>query len=629
MSGISPEILQDLGRASDIRRRAAKYLRVPKPLTVSDWADRFRHVPAESTSEPGRWRTSRFPFLREIMDFLSKDSPVHRVVVMKGTQLGFTETGLNWIFYTIAHAPGPMLYVQKTDKDIQDFISQRVEGSLSAMPAISKLIRMGKGRKAGSTTKRRNFPGGILFFGHAGSASGMRSRPVGKLVLDEVDSYTLDLSQEGNPVDLAIKRTSNFPDHKIYELSTPKIEETSRINRDFLAGDQRFYYVPCPFCDHYQVIHWQDEISGHRGIQWEEGKPETAVMVCEECGAAIDEHHKTKMLAAGEWRATNPEGRFPSYHISALYSPLGFYSWKQAVEEFLDAKASGDPTALKTWIQTTLGEPWRESLTAMISTDDLYRRREVYPAPVPEMVHVLTAGVDIQEDRIEMEVVGWGKGEESWAIDYKVLTGSTESMEVWGLLTEALNRTYLHETGVEIPIMIAAVDSSFNTKRTYAFTSKHPKAYAIKGKEGFGIAPVVRGKRPVVPGVVLRIVAVDEYKLALKHRLNFTEPGPGFCHWPRAVVVDGKPQEIQTFEQDYFNQLRAEHLEKYMTGGRERLRFTKPSASTRNEALDCRVYATAALKIRGIDLSKVEGPGPMVLQVPKRRKGVRKLSDGV
>jgi len=294
----------------------------PDPLLkVSEWADQHRRLSGKGAAEPGPWRTSRTPYLREIMDCLSPSSPYERVVFMKGAQVGATETGNNWIGYVIHHAPGPMLAVLPTGEMAKRNSRQRIDPLIEDSEVLSSLVKPARARDSGNTVLTKAFQGGVLAMTGANSAVGLRSMPVRYLFLDEVDGYPGDIDGEGDPVALAEARTRTFARRKVFIVSTPTVKGVSRIEREFEASDQRRYFVPCPHCGHFQWLEFER-------LRWDKGRPETAHYLCAECEGHIQEHHKTRMLEAGEWRATaaSEQGseKTAGFHISSLYSPIGW-----------------------------------------------------------------------------------------------------------------------------------------------------------------------------------------------------------------------------------------------------------------------------------------------------------------
>jgi len=584
------------------------------PLLIDEWSDQYRILPEMSAHEAGLWRTDRFPFLRRIMQLLSPSHPCQQIVVMKGAQLGFTECAVNYMFYTIDYSPAPMLYVQKTLVDVEVFVKQRVEPSLDEMPDLATRVgTQSRGRKTGDTAKVKTFPGGMIRFGGANSAASLRSMPIERLLLDEEDSYEQDIQEEGSPSELAIRRTANFPKRKIYRLSTPTIKETSVIEPLYEQGTKERYYVPCPHCGNMDYIRWSN-------IKWENDDPATACLVCEKCGVLIEERHKTAMLLHGEWRAENPDAKYPSFHISSLYSPYGFYKWNQAVDLYLRAVRQHDNTLLKTFVNTVLGETWSES-GRIIKASILEERKEDYGADVPEGVLILTAATDVQKDRLETEVIGWGRGMESWGIEYAVFRGDTEKPDVWIQLDQFLNRGWRTKVGSVMPIAITAIDSGFLTKTVYEFCRirQHRNIFPVKGDEGWGHGYIDRPMRMNKYGVWPFRAFVDEIKNKLYSYFQIKESGPGLCHWPKKDCYD----------KAYFNQLTSEFLDRKWTAGRYRLKWILPQGR-RNEALDVRCLNVAALHILNPQFDSLQMPEQQIAiqrQGPRRRRRV--MSRGI
>lgn len=343
---------------------------------------------------------------------------------MKGAQIGGTEAGNNWIGYIIDRAPGAMLVVQPTVEMGKRWSKGRLAPLIEDTPCLRNKVKDPRARDSGNTVQSKIFPGGQVVITGANSAVGLRSMPVRYLFCDEVDAYPPDADSEGDPLTLAIKRTSTFSRRKIFIVSTPTIKGLSRIEKEFEATDKRYFFVPCPFCGGYQVLKWE-------GLKYDANDFQVAY-VCEFCKKEIGEHYKTQMLSQGEWRPTVAEKtdeRVIGFHLSSLYSPIGWLSWEQCARDYEAAK--NDDQLLKSWANTTLGIPWEEKGDSP-DWGVLFDRRESYKiGTVPLGGYVLTAGVDVQNDRIELEIVAWGRNHESWSVDYKVILGSPSSVAPW------------------------------------------------------------------------------------------------------------------------------------------------------------------------------------------------------
>lgn len=569
----------------------------PEPsLTVSDWADRYRILDSSASSESGRWRTSRTPYLKEIMDCLSvSEILVQTVVFMKGAQIGATEAGNNWLGYVIHHAPSPLLYVMPTSEMVKRASKQRIAPLLEATPELKERISSPRSRDSGNTIMMKEFDGGALVMTGANSAVGLRSMPARYLFLDEIDAYPGDLDGEGDPISLAMKRTSTFKrNRKVFMPSTPTLKGLSHIERLFEQSDKRYYFVPCPVCNSYQRITWDK-------MHWEDAAPHLVHMTCESCGHLIPESAKTDMLAKGEWRSTavSTDLTLRGYHLSALYSPLGWYGWGEAVKEFLLAK--DDPSSMKTWINTVLGETYEEG-AELVDVSTLLARLQPFTS---DQARVRTIGVDVQKDRLEFTVIDWGYEEEAWVYEHVIIPGDTATPDPWGLLDLELEAYSPH---------CVAIDSGYNTSMVEAFVANKRFCYAVKGISGTA--------RPIVEDAIrrrqrLRLrnkkvipkepIGVDQAKSIIYARLKKTNPGPGYIHF----------RQTPSFDKEYFDQLAAETINTKKVAGRIHTQWVQ--LRNRNEALDCMVYALAAVRLSGVSLVPREVK-PESKKVPERSK---------
>lgn len=572
---------------------AREALRPDPMLTVSEWADAHRMLSQRASAEPGTWRTDRTPYLREIMDCLSATSAVEKVVFMKGAQVGGTEAGNNWLGYVIDNCPGPMLMVQPTVEMAKRNSKTRIAPLIEESPTLREKVRDPRSRDSSNSLLAKEFPGGVVVMAGANSAAGLRSMPVRFLFLDEPDAYPGDVDGEGDPCTLAEARTRTFSRRKIFYVSTPTLAGRSRIEREFMDSDMRFFEVPCPLCGAYQQLVWPQ-------MKWVEGHPETARYQCAHCDCEFEEHHKNKILSRGQWVAQNPQGKWRGYHISTLYSPLGWFSWQQCVEAYLQAQKTDE--AMRVFQNTILGLTYADTGEAP-DWELLYGRREQYAiGQVPDPVVFLTAGIDVQKDRLEMEVVGWGRNLESWSIDYVVLHGDTASDEVWEQLSAQVRQDYGRTDGMRMPIRMAAIDTGFRTQEVYRWVKSQSamRVMAVKGREQQAtiisqpstVEVTVRGKR-IRGGIKVWPVGVSVAKSELygwlrrKLPSNLEDGLPyGWCHFPQ------HPEE-------YFKQLTAESLVSRIVRGYQKYQWEK--TRDRNEALDCRVYNRAAAMTVGAD----------------------------
>ena len=568
-------------------------LRPDPVLTVSEWADRHRFLSQRASAEPGRFQTSRTPYLREIMDKLSSNDPTNRVVFMKGAQVGGTEAGNNWLAYSIDCSPAPFLAVSPTLEMAKRNSRTRIDPMVEECPRLREKVRDPKARDSGNSMLQKLYPGGVLVLAGANSASGLRSMPAKMLFADELDAWPENLDGEGSALDLAEARTRTFSRRKILIVSTPTLAGRSAIEREFLAGSMKFFHVPCVHCGAYQKLVWSQ-------IKWVDDDPDTVRYVCEHCGGHLQDHHKTKMLAAGQWIAENPEGDgTESYHISTLYSPLGWYSWKDCVSSYLKAQKSEN--ALKVWTNTILGETWAEQGEAP-DWQDLYNRRERYPiGQVPEAGCVLTMGVDVQQDYLAFEVVAWAPGLESWSIDWGNIPGDTASDEVWRELTAKVGTTYPTADGLRMSIRMVAVDTGYRTQDVYRWVKSQPptRVLAIKGRDAQAVivgqptnAEIGQKGRKIKSGLKVWPIGVSVAKSELygwlrrKARADADELPHGWLHFPE-------------YDEEFFKQLTAETLTQKTVRGYPRYVWEK--TRDRNEALDTRVYARACAQMLGCD----------------------------
>jgi phage terminase large subunit GpA-like protein len=567
-------------------------LRPEQPLTVSEWADKHRRLSSKASAEPGPWRTNRTPYLKEPMDCLSTTSTVQRVVMMFAAQTGKTECGSNWLGYVIAHAPGPMLLVQPTVEMAKRLSKQRLESLITETPCLSERIAPSRSRDSGNTMFSKEFAGGMMLLTGSNSAVGLRSTPCRYIFCDEIDAFPADVDGEGDPVSLAEKRATTFARRKILLTSTPTVKDFSRIEAEYERSDQRRFYVPCPCCDAMQWLKWPQ-------LKWEKNDPATAAYECEVCRERFAEIHKPAMLRRGEWRATAPsDGKTAGFQLSGLYSPLGWLSWADMVDDFLRAKT--DAPMLKSFVNTRLAETWEEDFASKVSADVLLERCEPYKAGVlPDGALAVTIGVDVQGgggsagDRLAVSVWAWGRDEEGWLIDHQEIHGDPCRPEVWKQLDLLVLHDWEHVSGGKLRADVVAIDSGGHaTAEVYQYARERAGAgvIAIKGQSQRGKPPIGKASkvdinaqgRTLKRGAAVFPVGGDTVKTTLFGRLKHNERGPGYLHFHAQTGAE------------YFEQLTAEKQAlRYVKGFPVREWVKKPSA--RNEALDCLVYAYAAV----------------------------------
>lgn len=590
----------------------------PRPrLTVSQWADRYRVVPPGTSPEPGQWRTDRVPYLREMLDAIS-DPSVERISIMAASQVAKSELILSAIGYFAHQDPSPILLVQATEDAMRGFSKERVAPMFAASPALQGLLDDSE-RSPANTVMLRQFPGGMLACAWAGSASSLASRPIRVVLGDELDRWPDTTGRDGDPWAQAVQRTSNFFNRKVIAVSTPTVESFSAIARLYDDSDQRRYHVPCPRCGALQVLEWSGVI-----YKREDGERDLDAVHyrCAHCRGRIEERDRPAMIAAGEWRAENPGHRHRGYQISALYSP--WVRWRELAGEWIKANAERDKRGQQEFINLRLGETWTEE-SERITVEALEKNREPYDVEVPDGVLFLTAGVDVQDNRLEAEVVGWGVGRESWGIAYEVVAGDTATGDPWARLDAFLAKTWKRPDAREVGLWCVCVDSGgHRTQDVYEFCRARlaRNVFAIKGYAGAGKPIVGKASTSNQLRVPLYPVGADTGKEAVYSRLALAAPGAGYCHFPIGAGYDDA----------FFKGLVSEKRVVKIRAGRRVQEWKQVHA--RNEPLDIRVYATAAMELLMPDFAalaaaeeKARGAAPAATSAAPQRR--RMLSKGI
>lgn len=592
-------------------RRSATHLVPPPDMLPSVWAEQNIRIPV-GNAIPGPISFANAPYQRGMVDVI-KEPGVRRVDYMTGAQLGKTTVQQCIVGYFIDHEPRSQIFAQPSQGDMQTFQETKLQPMLDANPKIARKIAKPRGREGVNNSRIKSYIGGWLMFSWAGSPKTARGRSAPVTHADEVDG--MPPTAEGDFVELLGQRSASFGDQQLQtRSSTPTIKGVSRIEKGFLAGDQRRFYVPCPDCGEAQHLKWE-RISweGRQSTGWDdadkdaepgvEHHPDTAVYTCEHCGSCWDDGMRIAAIRGAEaaghgWKASKPFKGHASFHAPEWLST--FRRLRDIVQSYLDKLGIGD---LQSFMNVSGAETWEER-GEQADPDSLRGRAERSPylsGTVPMGGLVLTAGVDMQPDRLEVEVVAWGHGEESWSVDYLVLWGDPDAGDVWDELEEILSGTWAHESGVQLPITAACVDTggtNGNTQSAYDWLRGKTgrSVFAVKGGGTWG-SPIVAAPNRKQSGKTARkvdlfIVGANEAKLTVMRRLAVAKPGPGYCHFPR----DRDP--------DWFNQLTAEKLvTRYVKGYPVReWHQTRP----RNEALDCRQYALAALKIKNPSMRRAQ-----------------------
>lgn len=514
------------------------------------------------------------------------------IVVMSSAQVGKTEIVNNIVGYIVDKNPGPVLLLQPTLEMATAWSKDRLAPMLRDTPALFGKVQDARARDSGNTLLHKTFLGGHLTMAGANSPASLASRPIRDVLCDEVDRYPVSAGTEGDPVNLAKKRSTTFPNRKLILTSTPTVKGASRIESAYEESRQGKFFVPCPHCETYQSLKWAN-------VQWTD--KELASYACDVHGCVIEEKDKGRMVARGEWRfkvdladgevewvaEMNPKNGKVGFHVNELYST--WRTWEEIKVDFLSAK--GNSETLKTWVNTTLGETFEEE---GVTSDPhiLYQRREDYT--IPDAVKVLTIGIDVQGDRLEYEIVGWGEGRENWGVKYGILMGDPDHSEVWSELTTVLKSTYRNENDLPMTISAGCIDSGgHHTQIVYNYCKGRPIArlYAIKGMAGEGRA--IANPRDVIGYPHKRkviIIGVDTAKATMLGSLNQIEVGEGYSHFP------------MSYDEEFFHQITAEKLVTKFVKGFPRKEWVKTRA--RNEACDNRAYNYAALELLNPDLSK-------------------------
>lgn len=592
-----------------VRELMLQFLAPPPMLSVTEWAERHRSLSSKDSSEPGPYRVARTPYAREPMDCLSQHSDIDEIVLMWGAQTSKSTIGMNWVGYTIATNPGSMLLGQPTLDLAKKFSRQRIAPMIQESDALRQRVRENRSRDDANTTLLKEYAGGFLVIAGANSAAGLRSMPIRDLFLDEIDAYPHDVDGEGDPIGLAEARQSTFARRKRLKTSTPTVAGRSRIEAAFLESDQRHYYVPCPHCGDHQVLKWgADQPFGLRWRRDDAGLvvPQSVAYVCRHCGAEIAEHAKPTMLAGGEWRphSLTAAPRRRGYHLSSLYSPLGWLSWATLADEWVKAmrsKSTGDHGPLQVFINTRLAETFK--IEGAKTNADVLRQRaksETYRLRLcPRACLLLTCFVDVQDNRLVATTWGWGRGEESWVIDDRVIYCDPGQWSSWLQLDGYLGSRFPHEGGQRLAIDAVGIDTGGHyTHHVYRYVMlrESRRVHATKGDSVLG-KPIVAGTprkqdvnadgQIIKDGVKLWFIGTDTAKDLLFNRLRIAQPGAGYIHMSPELG------------DDFFDELTAEERVEQRSARGTESRWVNPGKK-RNERTDTAVgnlFLAARLKL--------------------------------
>ena len=605
-------------------KRIFEVLKPPPDLKLSEWADQYRRLSSEASAEPGRWRTEKAPYQKEIMDAIT-DITIKKVVVMSAAQVGKTDAViLNPIGYYIHYDPSPMMVLQPTIQMAESFSKERLSPMLRDTPVLSERVN-DKSRNSGNTILQKIFPGGHVTMVGANSPASLASRPIRILLADEIDRYPATAGTKGDPLLLAAKRLTTFWNKKEVNVSTPGNKETSRIAVEYEHSSRGEWNTPCPCCGELQPLKWGN-------VDFDKDDLSEIRYVCEKCGVISNEIEWKEHFKEGCFIHEDPENPVKGFHLNTLASTLA--TWREVVEKFLKAneeKKKGNIELLKTWTNTELGETWEEDGEQM-DEETLLKRRERYNCEVPEEVLYLTAGVDTQDDRFEIEVVGWGPEYENWGIKYTILYGDTSNLrnQVWKDLDIFLSQSFEKVNGAKLKIVCTCMDSGgHRTNEVYKFCKArfNRKIFAIKGSNDSAAAYIQKPTKNNREQAYLFTLGVDTGKSLLLQRLKVEEEGPGYCHFPKDE--DGKPYSPRGYDEKFFKGLTAEKQVLVYKKGRPffEWRLRDQGQHKRNEALDCRNYATAAIEITGLPLKKPEEKTQAAAGAKKKRK--RRSNGGI
>lgn len=579
-------------------------MKPPEDLTVSQWADKNRRLTSESSAEVGKWRTSRTPYMFDILDSFT-DPLIEHIVVVAASQVGKSETINNMVGYCIDQDPGPILLIQPTIDDVKRYSEMRIAPMIRETRCLKRKVADPKSRDAANTKRQKSFPGGVLVMTGSNVAHDLSSMPIRYVFGDERDRWATSAGSEGDPWELAVARTRTFYNKKMVEVSTPTVKGASAIENSYNLGTMERWKTQCPHCGEYVEITFDN-------IRFEYDAAENGdkkifhiseiFYVCPECGGISDEH--TMKSQPAKWVATVLEARkhhkTRSFWLTAWVSPWA--TWESIILQFL--QAGTDSAKLQVVYNTQFGELWEER-GDMASEDDVMARREVYEAEVPDGVLLLTCGVDTQDDRLEYEVVGHRRYGETWGIKKGVILGRPDTEEVWERLDEVLSHKYKFKSGVSLQISLTFIDEGghFTQEvRQHCLARQYDHVFAIKGANRPDIpytAPpkkqkiVVNGK--VIGQVWVYEIGVNAGKQKIVDNLRVQSPGANYCHFPLR----------DDYGKQFFKQLMSEHLA-YVPKLKHPWQWQKIPGHERNEAFDIRNYNLAACEILSPDWDAIE-----------------------
>lgn len=584
----------------ELLRFTFEQFRPPRNMTVSEWADERRMLVSESSSITGRWKTEKAPYQKEIMDAFTQ-AGVHEIAIMASAQVGKSEIELNMLGRAIDIDPGPILYIQPNDDTAEDYSKRRIAPMLNACPTLRDKVYKAKGRDSNNTINLKTFPGGSLAIIGANSPSGLASKPVRYILMDEIDRFPYSAGSEGDPIELAERRTETFRhNRKIVKCSTPTIKGKSKIEKAFMHGTQEEWQTECPHCRQYAFIRFDDVKFDKEEFKDDEGHVQYIVhnprWKCPLCKAETAEFDVKRLPA--KWVIRNQRALangIRSFRLNAFMSPWS--DWKDICLTFL--KSKDDPQALQVFHNTMLGESW-EMRDHSGLPENLYARREHYNAEIPTGVLVLTMGIDTQDNRLEYEVVGWNRNEESWGIERGIIPGRADSPGVWNEVDALLDRTWKTKEGIGMRVLATFMDSGGHfTQDVYRECARRAsrRIWAIKGEGGENKEYVRQMKSATTKnGGIGFMIGVDSGKEAIMFSTGVEQPGERYMHFP----VDYRCG----YDMEFFRGLVSERQVFHRHNGQNKIVWEK--TYERNEPLDCRNYARAAFRFFRFDFDTIE-----------------------
>lgn len=578
----------------------------PLPKTsVSNWADNHRMLSSGISAEPGKWKTSRAPYQKDIMNAFTEPG-IHRVVVKSSSQIGKSDM-MNNVIGRFAHLdPCAIMMIQPTIDMAQDYSKTRIAPMIRDTKVLNNLFYDVKSRDANNTILSKVFPGGRLIMCGANSPAGLASRPIRILLADEVDRFPDSAGTEGDPVDLAAKRMTTFWNSCMGLFSTPTNEGSSRIDEEYLAGTQEEWQHKCPNCGEYHLLRHIDMTVDYKEIKTPSGKKTVIVndvkWRCPHCGFSFSE--KEMKQTPQKYISRNADALkngIRSFFVNGFTSP--WMTWSKIMREWLEAK--GDPEREKVIMNTVFGESYKQK-GAFEDEQIFLRRRESYGAELPNGVLLLTAAIDTQDNRLEYEVVGWGKEEECWGIRKGIVLGAPNQDRTWKEIDNILDKTYHFADGKGLKVVRTFIDSGGHyTSDVYNYCQKnfHKQRFAIKGRGGPGIPLIYKIAKANNAKAPLILLGVDDGKQQIMDRLSIDSPEPLYFHFPQDEGI--KELSNRGYDDLYFKGIISEHKKVYKRNGvlREVWETTK---NVRNEPLDLRNYNLACMKSLKPDWGKLE-----------------------